>query len=225
MSPFYAGWIGLQYLRGDMNKLDVNPTALKLAPASFLDPGPARRLIVLVPESEVDTASVTRRIWELANALESRVLFLGLSKDAAHEPSLRRQLVALSAIAEDGLVFVESKIKIGNDWSNAVLSEWHKGDVVVCFAGQRSGITRRPLSQILEADLGATVYVLAGVEVKEPLRSDAMAWIGSIGIIFLFLWLQFKIVQFPQDWAHTALLYVSLFAEVGLIWIWNNLFG
>ncbi|MEI2624307.1 MAG: hypothetical protein V9G23_10745 [Giesbergeria sp.] len=108
LSPFYAGWIGLQYLRGDMNKLDVRSHCFE-AGARFLS-GP--RACPSFNRSwclnlEVDTASVTRKIWELANALESQVLFLGLSKDAAHEPSLRRQLVALSAIAEDGLVFVE----------------------------------------------------------------------------------------------------------------------
>ena len=212
-----------------MNKLDVSLPALTLSPASFSDPYPVRRLIVLVPESEVDTALMARKIWELANAFESRVQFLGLSKDAEYEPVLRRQLVTLSAMLGNDNISVESKTEFGNDWLSVVKSEFHEGDVIVCFAEQRSGIARRPLSQILESNLNATVYVLAGFQQQEDrLRSswmfNATAWAGSIGIILGFFWMQSKLTHFPTDWAHTTLLYISLFVEVGTIWAWNFLF-
>ena len=183
---------------------------------------------MLVPESEVDSALTARKIWELANALESRVQFLGLSKDAEHEPSVRRQVVTLSAIVGDENIPVESKIEIGNDWLNAVKSEWHEGDVIVCYAEQRSGLTRRPLSQILESNLNATVYVLGGFHQEVHMRSswifNTLAWAGSIGIILGFFWLQSKLGQFSTDWAYSTLLYISLFAEAGSIWAWNSLF-
>ena len=211
-----------------MNKLDVSPPTMTVSPASFSDLQPVRRLIVLVPESEVDSALTARKIWELANALESRVQFLGLSKDAEHEPTVHRQLVALSAMVESDKISVESKIEIGNDWLNAVKSEWHEGDVIVCYAEQRSGLTRRPLSQILESNLNATVYVLGGFHQEVQVRSswifNTFAWAGSIGIILGFLWLQSKLGQFSTDWAYSTLLYISLFAEAGSIWAWNNLF-
>lgn len=211
-----------------MNKLDVSPPTFTVFPASFSELQPVRRLIVIVPESEVDSALAVRKIWELANALESRVQFLGLSKDAEHEPTVRRQLVALSAMVESDKISVESKIEIGNDWLNAVKSEWHEGDVIVCYAEQRSGLTRRPLSQILESNLNATVYVLGGFHQEVHMRSswifNTFAWAGSIGIILGFLWLQSKLGQFSTDWAYSTLLYISLFAEAGSIWAWNNLF-
>ncbi|MBI5842750.1 MAG: hypothetical protein HZB19_21880 [Chloroflexi bacterium] len=211
-----------------MNKLDSIPPTLSLSPASHFDRGPARRLIVLVPESEADTANAARKIWELANALGSRVQFLGLSKDAASEPSLRRQMVTLSAMVGDGNVLVESKIEFGRDWLDMVKANWREGDVIACFAEQRAGLARRPLSQILESNLNATVYVLSGLCPPERSRSNrafaAMAWTGSIGIILGFFWLQLKLTQLPQDWAHTSFLYLSILVEVGLIWMWNSLF-
>ncbi len=209
-----------------MNKLDVSSPALP--PASFPDLQPARRLIVLVPESAADSALTARKLWELANALESRVQFLGLSKDAEHEPSVRRQVVTLSALVGDGNIFVESKIEIGNDWLNAVKSEWHEGDVIVCVAEQRSGLACRPLSQILESNLNATVYILGGFRQERPKHFSwlfkAMAWAGSIGIMIGFFFLQSKLGQFPTNWAYSTLLYISLFVEVGSIWAWNSLF-
>jgi hypothetical protein len=151
-----------------MNKLDVNFSELDLAPASFSTPQTARRLIVLLPESEVDTALTARKIWELANALESRVQFIGLSKDAAHEPGLRRQIVNLSAMVGDGNnICVESKIELGNNWLSVVKSEWQEGDVIACFAEQRSGFAHRPLSQILESNLKSTVYIFTGLHQEE----------------------------------------------------------
>ena len=211
-----------------MNKLDVSPPTFTVFPASFSNLQPVRRLIVLVPESEVDSALAVRKIWELANALESRVQFLGLSKDAEHEPSVRRQVVTLSAMVGDENIPVESKIEIGNDWLNAVKSEWHEGDVIVCYAEHRSGLTRRPLSQILESNLNATVYVLGGFHQEVHMRAswifNTLAWAGSIAIILGFFWLQSKLGQFSTDWAYSTLLYISLIAEAGSIWAWNSLF-
>ena len=94
-----------------MDKIEVNSPALTVFPASFSTLQPARRLIVLVPESEADTALAARKIWELANALECSIQFLGLSKDAAHEPGIRRQLINLSAMVEDKNISVSQKLK------------------------------------------------------------------------------------------------------------------
>lgn len=211
-----------------MNKLDVSSPAITLPSASFPDSYPACRLIVLVPESEVDTALTAQKIWELATALESRVQLLGLSKDAVNEPGVRRQLVTLSAMVGDNNISVESKIEIGKNWLNAIQSDWQEGDVIVCFAEQRAGLARRPLSQILESSLKATVYVFTGIKQDVHTRSnwlhETILWAGSIGIILGFFWLQSKLVQFPHDGAYTFLLYLSLFVEAISIWIWNSIF-
>jgi hypothetical protein len=214
-----------------MNKSNsiTQQSSLALPTASSMDRGPERRLIVLVPEFEVDPVLSARRIRELAGAVDGHVQLLGLSSDAAHEPGLRRQLIALSAMVADAQISVESKVEVGSNWLHAVRSEWHQGDVIACFAEQRLGFPGRPLCQILESNLNATVYVLTGVhhQEKRPRAariSEALAWAGSIGIILGFFWLQLKLTQFPEDWAYVSLLYVSIFAEAGMIWFWNSLF-
>ena len=213
-----------------MKKLDVIPPAFAVAPASLSDLQPAPRLIVLVPELEADAAILARKIRDVAKALESRVQLLGLSKDAAHEPSVRRRLVTLSAMVEDSTIFVESKVEVGSNWLNAVQPHWHPGDVIVCFAEQRSRFGNKPLHQILQSSLNATVYVLSGVQMqKEYSRpnwlSNALAWAGSIGLILGFFWLQANLIQLTQNGIQTILLYGSLIVEAGSIWVWNNLFS
>lgn len=211
-----------------MNRLDLRPPDMVSAPASSLDLRPARCLIVLVPEIEMDLAAEARRIRELANALECQVQLIGLSKDAESESDARRLLVTLGALVGDDKLSVESKVEPGGNWLNAVKPYYHRGDVIACFAGQRSGLAQRPVNQILESNLHAAVFVFDSLGRREEWprmtwKSNAMAWGGSIGIILGFLWLQAMITQ-SQDWAHTTLLYFSIFVEAGAIWVWNNLF-
>lgn len=213
-----------------MKKLDVLPPAFTVSPASSANLQPASRLIVLVPEFEADPAIVARKIHDAAKALESRIQLIGLSKDAAHEPSVRRRLVTLSAMVEDSTLYVESKVEFGNSWLNAVLPHWHPGDMIVCFAEQPSGFGNAPLDQILKSKFNATVYVLSGVQMqKENSRlnwlASAVVWAGSIGLILGFFWLQVKLTQPPHNALQTILLYGSLLAEAGSIWFWNNLFN
>jgi hypothetical protein len=211
-----------------MNKLDINSSVFTISPPSYSEPESGRQLLVLVPEAEADIAGMAGRIWELASALGCRVHFLGLCRDETHEPSLRRQMIALTTMVGDGRLSVEWRIGYGGDWLEIVKSNWREGDVITCFAEQQVGFSKRPLSQILEAKLGAVVYVLSGFHQPERSRPDwllsAAMWVGAICIIAVFLWLQVRLVQLPHDWAHTVLLYVSILVEFSVVVFWNSLF-
>jgi hypothetical protein len=78
----------------------------------------------------------------------------------------------------------------------------------------------------LESNLHATVYVFTGTLVEERSHPswvyEVATWMGSIGIILGFFWLQAKLVQFSHNSAYVALLYISIFVEAVSIWIWNN---
>jgi hypothetical protein len=188
---------------------------------------PTRRFIVLVPCLESDLTAVTQRVWELANATGAHVKFLGLCNDAAQEPGLRRRLVTMSAIVNYGRVSAESEVEVGSDWVDAVKSRWQAGDTVVCFAEERAGLLRGPLSQVLRSDLDVPLYILSGLYSQNDMRSkwptQAVAWIGFIAIIFGFFMLQVKISQLEQDWT-IVLELLSTAVEFWLIWVWNNLF-
>lgn len=212
-----------------MNKFDVKPAEYAISPASTTDLQTASRLIVLVPEFEADSAIVARKIRGVAKALENRIQLIGLSKDASHEPAVRRQLVTLSALVEDATVFVETSVELGNNWVHAVLANWRPGDMVVCFAGQNAGTDGKSLSQLLQSNLNVPVYVLSDLQMQTERQrpawlSGVMAWSGSISLILGFFWLQVKLIQPAQSGIQTALLYGSLILEAGSIWFWNTLF-
>jgi hypothetical protein len=228
LSPFYVGLLGFVYLRGDMMRIDSNHPSLTSTPVSVSGPEPARRLIVLVPDADWDFLPVKQRIRELASAWHARVLLLALCNDTRQELSLRRALVTMSAMAENGRGPVQTNVEIGLNWMDAVKRNYLTGDIIVCFAEQRAGLLQKPLSQILESNLNVPLYIISGLYLQKPRSnwfSQAIIWFGFIGIILGFCMLQIRIIQLPPDWFQNVLLILSIFPEFWLIWAWNHLFG
>lgn len=219
-----------------MNKLTENPAVLSLSNATSYNELAAlsaseeqHRLIVLVPDSEGDLVSAARKIWGLANALGGRVQLIALCKNIDYEPRLRRYLVTLASMVQDDFVIVETKLEFGKNWPRFVKANWREGDVIGCFAEQESiWMKHKPLNEILASNLNTTVYVINELYQTKSNRSswisETLMWVGAIGIIACFFWMQAKLIQMPGDWAHNSLMYISIFVEVFLIWGWNTLF-
>jgi len=211
-----------------MNKLDVSSPTFAIAPASHSDSEPAPRLIVLFPASEADSPELEHRIWEIACSLQLNVLLLSLTNDFDEEPQIRRKLITMAAIIKDPNVSTEIMIEHGNDWVWQVKKLWRKGDIVACYANQKVGIMRKALDEILRSSLNMPVYILADARSiknsKSTFLSQFFFWLGSLGIVGGFFWAEAQLVQLPQDWAHSVLIYVCIFAEFVFILLWNSLF-
>jgi hypothetical protein len=212
-----------------MNKLDIPSQNVILVPehASFPKPVAARRLIVLMP-ANVDCTAINHRIWELANESNSTVQILALYKDRDQEPSLRRELITMSALIQDANVPVEIKIEKGTNWLEAVKHNYHNGDMIVCPFEQPVGIQRRPLTQILESNLKVPIYILSGTQSARPQYKGLMqltAWLGFAGIIVGFFVLQLKVIQLEIDPFQSILLILLLVPEFWLIQAWNSIFS
>lgn len=211
-----------------MIRLDSPSPSLIYPTPPPMDGGSAHRLIVLLP-ADADYTTAIRRIWELAVATGSHVQLLSLCKEMAEEPSLRRQLILMSALVGDSRISTEAKVEIGANWVDAVKRNYQTGDMIICFAEQHDSLLHRPLNQILKANLDAPVYILSGLYTREysglSWVSQAIAWTGSIGIILGFFLLQSRIGLLPNDWTQTTLLILVVIFEFWLIWVWNNLFS
>ena len=210
-----------------MIKLEPNPRSATHIANSNVSLESGSRFIVLVPP-EIDYSAATRRIWEHSNATGMRVQLLGLCKDAADEPGLRRGLFIMASLLQDGDVSAELKIEFGTNWVEAVKRTYQAGDVIICFAEQRTGLLHRPLSQILQSNLHASVYVISPLTPRKLTSANwlpqVMAWLGSVGIIAGSFLLQIRITSSPQDWIQTILLIFSVAGEIWFIYAWNDLF-
>jgi hypothetical protein len=212
-----------------MTKLDSRPPSLTYSIASTLDPQAVRRLIVLFPAAETESPDLAHRIWEIARSLHANVLLLGLFHEFSEESQLRRNLVTLAAIIKDPNVSVEIMIEHGNDWVGQVRKVWRTGDIVACHENQKVGLMQRSLEQVLRSSLEAQIYILSGYPMDQSQNpsflSRALPWAGSLAIIGAFFWAEIRIIQLPQDWAHSFLIYACVAFEVALIFLWNSLFA
>lgn len=188
-----------------------------------------RRLIVLVPDAEADYTPAVQRIWELANAHKSRVQFFGVCRAAAYEPGMRRQLTTLAALTQNGNAPAEVRIETATNWVAAIKADLKSGDTIACFSGQFAERLSKSLNQMMGSNLDAPIYVLSGLVMEEPRDTsrlkDALAWLGSLGIIFGFFLLQINLQSVASGWAHSVLLLLSIILETFLILFWNSLVG
>lgn len=216
-----------------MNKLQTSTPSLEYLSKAVPEiavhapvPGTSRRLIVLLPP-ESDHAQLTRRIWELAVATNSTVQLLGMCGDVNQESSLRRQLVTWAALIQDAKISVQTKVEIGNNWVDVVKRHYQPGDMIVCAMEQNTGIRRKPLSQILESNFDAPIYVLSGLtheDAPSDRLSQLVAWLGFLGIVAGFFLLQARVIELTDNGFQTVLLVLLLVPEFWLLWIWNSLF-
>ena len=211
-----------------MTKLDSIPPSLTHHAPSHFDRGPTNRLIVLFPAQAGDSPNQSHRIWEIAASFGLNVLLLSLCDDYYEESQLRRQLITMAAMIGDAQICADIQIDHGDDWVKQLKSIYRSGDVIACYAGQRVGLMQKPLHEVLRLQWDATIYVLSAdrpIKNSRPkLLSQASFWLGALGIISGFLWLEVHLAQLPQDWAQNLLLYLCVFVEIGLLLLWNSMF-
>jgi hypothetical protein len=183
----------------------------------------SHQLFILVPSNEVDSTMLTRRVWELANAGAFHVQFIGICNDAGEELVTRRALVTMSSMMNYGSVTSDFEVIIDKNWVDNLKARVNPGDMVVYWDIQTEGSLR----QLLRADLNVPLYIIPGKSAPQDARSawsnQVTAWIGFIGILLGFLFLQIKIYQLANSWA-TVLTLILVIVEFWLIWVWHNWF-
>lgn len=206
---------------------DANPVSLTYPVHSGKDLEAVHRLIVLVP-ANLDFSAAAQQIWGLAHTTSMHIQLVGLCVEAAEESRLRRELITMASLLQDGTRYVTAKVGTGTNWMESLKTSYEFGDVIVCFEEQQTGFIRKPLSQILEANLNATVYILSN-PIPQKLSSNRLSrmstWLGILGVVAGFGLLQAKIVQLPGGWFQNVLLILSIIPEFWLIWVWDRWLG
>ena len=213
-----------------MNRSDdpCTDTSLLYNIASTSPPPSKRRLIVLVPISDLDYLGLAHRIRESASRLDFRVVLFGLCPETADEPWLRRQLVIMEAIIRNGNVQAEIQVVVQERvWIRTLEAIWRSGDLIACCVGPNKGSKQQIMDQVLRSPLNMQVQVMTGFNNHTSSRSSrisqVLAWAGSIGIIIGFFFIQVRISQLSNDWFESSIFILSLIVELGVILMWNSI--
>ena len=206
------------------------PSATDLVIVDSALPPTARRLVVLVPDQDIDEAELARRVWSMASPRGLGVLFLSLRHGDVEEPHLRLRLATLAAMTRDRRVHVDTHLRHERDWVQAVQNLWQTGDLVVCDAAQslNEWNGRRSLGLTLTSELKVPVCLLAGFHLQTPARrvnplARLVYGIAPLIIIAGFFLIQVQLDRVSSGWAHTILMSISVLVELGLIWVWSQL--
>ena len=186
-----------------------------------------QRLIVLVPNLDVDETAIARKIWGLAFPARLSVLLLGLCPNLNEESSMRRRLITIAALIREPRLSVEIHLDYGRNWIKSLKNVLDFGDIILCPANQQTGILHQPLDLAL-ANLGFPIVVLPGFdpETRRPLLHflpESVFWVVSLAILMVFFWFQIRISRISEEWAKNTFLSLSVLVELALIWVWNSL--
>jgi hypothetical protein len=192
---------------------------------SAVAPIPVQRLIVLIPDTDFNTAELGQHIWQLAISTHSRVLLFGICPDATEQLMLRRQLVTMAAAIRDNSLSVEIQVEVGKNWGETVEQLWQTGDLVIGLAHRRGQHYFLPVNEILNTNSQIPIYTLSILHSEKPAKSEflrqAIVWSGLAGIMAAFFWGQVQISRLPQNWGQAVLLILSVIVEIVVLWAWN----
>jgi hypothetical protein len=194
---------------------------------------PTRRLVVLIPEGDVDEGMLARKVARLAAAAALQLLFLGLSPDHESLPYLRRRLARLATLTAQGQGRASSNVIIGENWYQAANEVLRAGDLLVCFARHQVSFRifgRRRLGELLSTSLSVPVLLLDGLHVgPSPYQwkwiQESFAWFVSIVLMGAFAGIQMWIERVSVTPSSTILLCLSVLIECLLIFKVNEWIG
>ena len=194
-----------------------------------VDPSAVQRLVVLIPDQDVDETEIAREIWELASPAKFSVLLLGVCSNSNEEPNVRRRLVTIAGLIREPRIVVDIQLDFGHNLIKSLKAILITGDVVICHAEQYIGMGHKPLNLAL-TEAGISVIIMTGFypEIHKSaaaLFRESLFWVVSVVIMGLFFWLQIRMLRVSDEWAKNILLGISVPAEIGLLWLWNSQLG
>ena len=215
-------------LSNPIDKVDYQPnTDVFVVQGSAIQS--VKRLIVLVPNVDMDEVQIAQKVWEMASPPKLTVLLLSICNNTSEEYRIQRRLITLAALIRDPRVVVEVQIKYGNDWLRGVKSFITDGDVILCHEEQRAGLWHKPLVSLLET-FRIPVWTLSGfyrtnLAPRSHWLSMTIFWSGAVALLTGFFYLQVQINGMTDSLAKNVMLCLSIGVEIGLLYAWNSIFS
>ena len=197
---------------------------------SYNEPVPQfRRLVVLVPDADIDEIRAARCLRRMMNSNKEGIFLLSILRGNESDPQVQRRLANLAAILRDPVYKVTARTLARQNWSSQLRQNLLPHDLLVCFPGDRIAMgrfTSRSVDQVVRRELQIPVVLLTGLEIvhdKEPqwIR-HTLGWAISLAIILVFLHLDIAVIKNTPGYISTFLLVFVTVLEAGVIWDWNN---
>jgi hypothetical protein len=191
---------------------------------------PTRRLVVIVPQGEIDADALARRVWQFACRAGLHILYVMVEPNDLRIAYQRRRLSELASMTTSKEVRARANMSSEKSWSQALAKILYPGDLIICLANHKIPnhlLLRRALGEELAESRHVPVYLLGGLKIGLAPRQiewikDVQAWTASGFIVAIFLALQAVIVRSTIAPVSTILICLSLLVEIFSLWKINE---
>jgi hypothetical protein len=185
------------------------------------------RLLVLVPEEELDEAKYAQKARSLAEQLDLDIVFLGMVNSQETESLIRRKLVTLSGIASTGSSnsrFTEFK---HHNWLEMSKREFKPGDYILCPKESNAADALYKAGEVLNSQFGNNVFFTSGIitpnsrEKFEEVTKQVLNWAGVLIILVTAFIVEAGVDGQTSGWVRIVCEIVLVGLEIVILWMWN----
>jgi len=192
-----------------------------------------RRMVVLVPDQDLDAVNFGRAIHSLAVSRFMDVLLVTAVHNRESELASRRRLATIRALVRDFDYEVETQVVWNRSWIGA-LRDLTRPDDVLLYPPEmnvRKGLrSQEPLGDAIQRQLNLTARPMPGFYQKS--RPDVKHflvmigyWVVILGILAGFFVLESDVTTVATGWISQMLLILLMVVEIGTIYLWTVLTG
>lgn len=171
-----------------------------------------KRLLVLLPDEDIDEASLSSVLWTMAARNGAAIHVIAAIRDWANEPQAQLRLGLLTALLRESGVGAETEIVRDAELLRVAVERRKPGDLVICPAGTPAPDGQsvlipalHPLSVVF-SPMGQPVRELPGIvrpRARRALR-EWTTWLLPLAIVIGSLILEVAFVRVAGDMANWA---------------------
>jgi hypothetical protein len=177
-------------------------------------PSAIRRLLVLLPDAEINEALLARTLWTITAHTHARILVIARVDDWANEGLARLRLAMVTTLLREARIEPQTQLAAGSDdWAQLVKRIYLPGDAIVCPAEQKilvrgEGLrtTFKPLSHYFAA-LSMPMCEIQGIVRARQEMTPARAFktgVLPLLIVIVSVVLQVLFLSWAHEWAAWA---------------------
>lgn len=201
--------------------------------SNIVTPSGMNRMIVLIPDQDVDEVRIGRKILSQAFLKRLDVVLVSLVQDPENKYMARRRLATMMTLLRGPLLSVETKVFVGRSWVRAVAQIKRYGDLIYCPAeltDLSSAGVRKPLDEVLKKALSIQVVTYSGfyhnTHTRWPIFFNQLGyWMVVCTIIFLFYLFETNSNFLAMGWTGQVFACIIVTIEIAVIYYWTSIAG
>jgi hypothetical protein len=193
---------------------------------------PRSRLLVIVPENELDEARYAKKARSLADYYQLDIVFLGKLSEINNESYLRRRMVTLAGISTTDVISSNFIISHQKRWKSIIIKEFKPGDYVLIpkdlFEIHRF-FHRFNVSEEISKKFGSNAIITS--EFLTPIPGTGISraippiiyWIGILAILVVSFIVEASIGRHTFGWIRSLAEISIVGIEIFSLWVWNSI--